>query len=116
MNLRGYITWLWRAAEGVRRRIALQALIGLVHVAISLFYVWTSKQLVDIATSRIEGNMYLYIAMMLACIGSQILLSAAVSRMEIETEIDMKNRLRFKMFSHIMDCRWSGGGICIRAM
>lgn len=110
MNLLGYITWLWQAAEGVRRRIALQALIGLVHVAISLFYVWTSKQLVDIATSRIEGNMYLYIAMMVACIGSQILLSAAVSRMEVETEMDMKNRLRFKMFSHIMDCRWSGSG------
>ena len=64
MNLRGYIKWLWRAAEGVRRRIAVQALIGLLHVALSLLYVWTSKQLVDIATSRIEGNMYIFIAMM----------------------------------------------------
>lgn len=110
MSLKGYVVWLWRAAEGVRRRIALQTVVGLVHVAISLFYVWTSKQLVDIATSRIEGNMYLFIALMVACIGSQILLSAAVSRMEVETEIDMKNRLRFRFFSHIMDCRWSGSG------
>lgn len=110
MGLKGYIIWLWRAAEGVRRRIALQAVVGMLHVAISLFYVWTSKQLVDIATSRVEGNMYVFIALMLACIGSQILLSAAVSRMEVETEIDMKNRLRYRFFSHIMDCRWSGGG------
>lgn len=110
MGVKGYIIWLWQAAEGVRSRIALQALVGMVHVAISLFYVWTSKQLVDIATSRVEGNMYLFIALMVACIGSQILLSAAVSRMEVETEIDMKNRLRYRFFSHIMDCRWSSGG------
>ncbi len=110
MNLRGYIKWLWRAAEGVRRRIAVQALIGLLHVALSLLYVWTSKQLVDIATSRIEGNMYIFIAMMVGCIASQIFLSAAVSRMEVETEIDMKNRLRYRFFSHIMASRWSGGG------
>jgi len=109
MNLRGYIKWLWRAAEGVRRRIAVQALIGLLHVALSLLYVWTSKQLVDIATSRIEGNMYIFIAMMVGCIASQIFLSAAVSRMEVETEIDMKNRLRYRFFSHIMASRWSGG-------
>lgn len=110
MNLRGYIKWLWRAAEGVRYRIAVQALIGLLHVALSLLYVWTSKQLVDIATSRIEGNMYIFIAMMVGCIASQIFLSAAVSRMEVETEIDMKNRLRYRFFSHIMASRWSGGG------
>lgn len=110
MNLRGYFKWLWRAAEGVRRRIVVQALIGLLHVALSLLYVWTSKQLVDIATSRIEGDMYIFIAMMVGCIASQIFLSAAVSRMEVETEIDMKNRLRYRFFSHIMASRWSGGG------
>ena len=101
---------MWRAAEGVRRRIALQATVGLMHVAISLVYVWTSKQLVDVATSRAEGNIYVLVAMMVGCIASQILLSAVVSRMEVETEIDLKNRLRFRMFSHIMDSSWSGGG------
>lgn len=110
MGIKGYIGWLWRAAEGVRRRIVLQAVVGLVHVAISLVYVWTSKQLVDVATSRAEGNIYILVAMMVGCIATQILLSAVVSRMEVETEIDLKNRLRFRMFSHIMDSSWSGGG------
>lgn len=109
MGIKGYIGWLWRAAEGVRRRIALQATVGLMHVAISLVYVWTSKQLVDVATSRAEGNIYVLVALMVGCIASQILLSAVVSRMEVETEIDLKNRLRFRMFSHIMDSSWSGG-------
>ena len=110
MSIRGYIKWLWLAAEGLRGRIFLQAAVGVVHVAVSLMYVWTSKQLIDIATSRIEGNIYLFIAAMVGCIITQILLSTYVSRMEVESELDMKNRLRHRLFSHMMDSRWASGG------
>ncbi|MBR0332210.1 MAG: ABC transporter ATP-binding protein, partial [Alistipes sp.] len=75
MSIRGYIKWLWLAAEGLRGRIFLQAAVGVVHVAVSLMYVWTCKQLIDIATSRIEGNIYLFIVAMVGCIITQILLS-----------------------------------------
>ena len=110
MTLIGYIKWLWRAAEGVRCRIMLQAIVGVTHVGVSLFYVWVCKQLVDIATSRAEGNMYLFILLMATCILSQIALSTLVSRMEVESEIDMKIRLRHRLFSHVMDSRWVDGG------
>lgn len=110
MKLTGYIKWLWRATEGVRLRIASQAVVGVVHIGVSLFYVWVCKQLVDIATSRAEGNIYIYIILMAACIISQILLSTMVSRMEVESEIDIKIRLRHRLFSHIMDSRWVDGG------
>lgn len=109
MSIRGYIKWLWLAAEGLRGRIFLQAAVGVVHVAVSLMYVWTCKQLVDIATSRVEGNIYLFIVAMVACILTQILLSTYVSRMEVESELDMKNRLRHRLFSHMMDSRWASG-------
>ena len=109
MSIRGYIKWLWLAAEGLRGRIFLQAAVGVVHVAVSLMYVWTSKQLIDIATSRIEGNIYLFIVAMVGCIITQILLSTYVSRMEVESELDMKNRLRHRLFSHMMDSRWASG-------
>lgn len=110
MKLTGYIKWLWRATEGVRLRIASQAVVGVVHIGVSLFYVWVCKQLVDIATSRAEGNIYIYIILMGTCIISQILLSTMVSRMEVESEIDIKIRLRHRLFSHIMDSRWVDGG------
>ncbi len=110
MNVCDYIKWLWRAAEGMRGRIVLQAAIGVVHVGVSLFYVWVCKQLVDIATSREEGSIYLFIMLMAGCILMQILLSTMVSRMEVESEIDMKIRLRHRLFAHIMDSRWVDGG------
>ena len=109
MGIRDYINWLWVASEGLRGRILRQAVVGVVHVAVSLMYVWTCKQLVDIATSRIEGNIYLFIVAMIACIITQILLSTYVSRQEVESELDMKNRLRHRLFSHMMDSRWASG-------
>ena len=87
MTLTDYIKWLWRAAEGLRSRIVLQAVVGVVHVAVSLFYVWVCKQLVDIATGRADGSMLLFIIIMASCIVAQILLSTYVSRMEVECEI-----------------------------
>ena len=109
MGIKDYITWLWLAADGLRGRILRQAVVGVVHVAVSLMYVWTSKQLIDIATSRIEGNIYIFIVAMVACIITQILLSTYVSRQEVESELNMKNRLRHRLFSHMMDSRWASG-------
>ena len=110
MTLTDYIKWLWRASEGLRLRIISQAVVGVIHVAVSLFYVWVCKQLVDIATGRTDGNMIIFIVIMACCILTQILLSTYVSRMEVECEIDMKIRLRHRLFSHVMDSRWLAGG------
>ncbi len=110
MKVTDYIKWLWRAAEGLRRRLAMQAAVGVLHIVVSLFYVWVCKQLVDIATGRAEGNLYIYIGAMALCIVVQILLSTSVSRMEVESEIDMKIRLRHRLFSHMMESRWVDGG------
>ena len=110
MTLTDYIKWLWRASEGLRLRIISQAVVGVIHVAVSLFYVWVCKQLVDIATGRTDGNMIIFIVIMACCILTQILLSTYVSRVEVECEIDMKIRLRHRLFSHVMDSRWLAGG------
>jgi ABC-type multidrug transport system fused ATPase/permease subunit len=79
--------------------------VGIVYVAMSLVYVWISKRLVDIATNRAEGSLWLYVAFMLGCLAAQVLLSAYTSRLEVESEIDVQNRLRHKLFSHIMDSK-----------
>lgn len=103
MKIWGYITWSWRAIEGLRLRLATQVVVGVVHVALSLCYVWTSKQLVDIATQREQGSLILNICMMAGCLVAQILLSSFTSRLEIESEVDLRNRMRYNLFSHIMD-------------
>ena len=103
MKLWEYISWSWRATEGLRMRLLAQVVVGVVHVALSLCYVWTSKQLVDIATGREQGSIILYIGLMAGCLVMQIMLSAFSSRLEVESEVDLRNRMRYRLFSHVMD-------------
>lgn len=103
MRVWDYIRWSWRAIDGLRLRLATQVVVGIIHVALSLCYVWTSKQLVDIATQREQGSLILYIFLMGGCLVAQILLSSLTSRLEIESEVDLRNRMRYHLFSHVMD-------------
>lgn len=94
--------------QGVRFRIVLNSLAGILNVCAGLFFVWVSKQLIDIATRSIEGNMTHYIVLLIATMCSQIILSALKNRLETETDIYFKNKWRHKLFSHLMISTWNG--------
>lgn len=107
-SIRYYIIWLWQAIAGLRVKIFTRSLLGMLHIFVSLYFIWQSKQLVDIATGVEQGSIWSGVAMLAVCILSQILLSTAGSRLEVNSEVLLRNRLRFKMFNHIMTSRWAG--------
>ncbi len=74
----------------------------MLNVCAGLFFVWISKQLIDIATRSIEGNMVHYIVLLIATMVGQIILSALKNRLEAENDIYFKNRWRYKLFSRLM--------------
>jgi len=80
----------------------------MLNVCAGLFFVWISKQLIDIATRSIEGNMVHYIVLLIATMVGQIILSALKNRLEAENDIYFKNRWRYKLFSRLMDSIWNG--------
>ncbi len=100
--------WFREHLVGLRFRIVLSSLIGVLGVCTGLFFVWVSKQLIDIASRSAEGNMTHYIILLIATIAVQIILSAWKSRLEVQTDISFKNRVRHKLFSHLMISTWSG--------
>lgn len=104
-----YLRWLLSAAEGVRGRIVLRALVGMIHVSMSMLFVWTCKQLIDIATSSADGDLWFFVGLLVLYNVMQILLSTIVSRLETQTEVVLKNSLRHRLFTHVMDSRWDGG-------
>ena len=53
-----------KLSRPARWRILVSFLIGLVQIAASLFFVWISKALVDIATKDREGSIWLYVGIM----------------------------------------------------
>lgn len=104
-----YLRWLWAEASAVRGRILLRAIVGGVNVALSLLFVWLSKSLIDIATGDNESSLWWAIAAMVCCVVGQIYFSTLGIKMETDAEVVLKNSLRQKHFSHIMDSRWVEG-------
>lgn len=100
--------WLWKASDGVRWRVVASSVVGMLHVAVSMSFVWICKSLIDIATSASDGNLKVYIALMVSCLLVQVVLSALETRIASYTDISFKNRLRHKLFSTLMESRWDG--------
>src|SRR5690554_6613337 len=106
--VRETIRWLTGYLKGLRFSLVLTSVAGILNVCIGLFFVWVSKQLIDIASRAIEGNMLQYIILLVGAIAAQILLSSWRSRLEMQTDIIFKNKVRHKLFSRLMITTWSG--------
>ena len=106
--LRMYIAWLWQAAKGVRVSILFCALAGILQVGVSLAFVYTCKELVDIATGISEQSLEMYSLFMLLCIGLQIFFSAVRNRWFNYTDILLKNGLRSRLFSRLLMAGYIG--------
>lgn len=108
MTMKDGIIWLWKAAAGWRRTVLLDALAGCIRVCATLTFIWSSKSLIDIATGRSEGSEVLLAAIMAGCMVLQILLSNYRVRLSAKNEVGLSNSLRHKVFTHIMESRWTG--------
>lgn len=102
------LRWLWHTSLGFRLRIVCSGLIGIFHAGISLFFVWVSKRLVDIATGEVVTDLYPYIGLLLGCILCQLACSTVRSRLDTYTEIRLTNTLRHQLFTRLMNSRWMG--------
>lgn len=108
MKTRECIEWLWRASGGVRLRVLVCSIVGGLHVAASLAFVWVCKTLIDAVTTDAGEPLTWYIVAMAGCMLMQTILSAVETRVTSHADILLKNRLRHKLFSGLMESRWDG--------
>ena len=102
------IKWLWGASRGFRLSVVCCTLTGMLHVCVSLFFVFVCKHLIDIATGMSTDSLGLYIGGMAGCMGVQLLLSIVRSRLTSRTDIRLCNVLHSRLFVHLMESRWNG--------
>ena len=108
MKTRECIKWLWRASHDVRGHILSNSLIGILHVASSLTFVWICKTLVDIVTTGTGSHLTTYILAMVGCQLLQVILTALEQRISSHSDILLKNKLRYLLFTRLMESRWNG--------
>ena len=108
MSIKDYLVWLWKISNGMRLRIAHRATCGILHVGVSLLFIWVSKHIIDIATGQAVGSFSSYALLLISCVIMQLLLSASIRRIEELSFIDLNNKLRQRLFNHVMISRWMG--------
>lgn len=108
MRISNCIRWLWHASGGYRLQIVCRSMIGMFYVGTSLFSVWVSKWLIDAATGRVDGDMDMLVALMVACLAVRLLLSVTGAWLGNRTEIRFRNGLRNCLFERVMESRMTG--------
>ena len=96
--------------KGHRKGIFLNCLAGIFSVALSLLFVYLSKQMIDTATGHPGGGLSLhtYATMLILTIVLQLLCDAADSYISVRVQIQTSNELRRRVFSRILQSEWSG--------
>lgn len=108
MTSRECMQRIWKVSRSFSTRIVLITAIGGLSVCASLSFVWISKQLVDIATGDVTGNIIVYIVLMIACMLFQLLIWVAGSWLETQNGVKLNNELRYRLFNHLMVSCWYG--------
>lgn len=106
----------WRLAymkgivKGHRKGIFLNCMAGILSAALSLLFVYLSKQMIDTATGHPGGGLPLnaYAAMLILTIALQLLCDAAESYISVRVQIQTGNGLRRRVFSRVLQSEWSG--------
>lgn len=107
-SIRDNIRWAWQASAGRRVAIAVCCVMEVLHIAVSMVFIWISKHIIDIATGNSDGTLGASIVYLVVCVLVQQGLSIACTRMEIIYEIRLRGKLRQRLFTKIMDSRWTG--------
>lgn len=102
------LRWLWRAWRGNRLQAALNAVVGLLSVGVSLTQVWAVKHAIDVASGDEQGNIYMAVAFM----GVLILIDFAlnISGIWIRNLLGIKaqNRMQQRVLDRILRSEWRG--------
>ncbi len=102
------LRWLWRAWRGNQLQAVLNAVLGLLGVAVSLTQVWAVQHAIDVASHAKQGSIYWAVAFM----GLLVLCNFAISISSIWVRnllgIKAQNRMQQRMLDRILRSEWHG--------
>lgn len=107
-NFRNSLKGIFAVAGIFRWRILVSVLIGVARIALSLGFVWVSKELIDIATGVSSGQLNVFVAVLAGVMVLRILCNLAASYWENLTMVKAQNRLRLEAFTHTLYGTWNG--------
>ena len=105
---RTILLWLWAAWKGNRWQAVINALLGLLSVAVSLLSVWAVKRAIDVAAGTSEGNIYLAVGVM----GMLILADFGINISQVWVRnilgVKAQNRMQQQLLDRLLRSEWQG--------
>lgn len=107
-SARTILGWLWQACRGNRTQAALNALIGLLSVVVSLGQVWAVQHAIDVASGAVRGSLYVAVGLMGALILCDFGLNIATTWVRNILGVKAQNRMQQRMLDRILRSEWHG--------
>ena len=99
------LLWLWGLTAGIRTKLFVNCFLGIIRISASLAFIYTSKLLIDAATSsdiRQDHNITSLSVFLIALFIIQICSGLATSWYSNQNEVKTKNMIRQKLFEHLL--------------
>ena len=107
-NTKTLLKWLWQVWRGNRLQAILNAVIGLLQVAVSLGQVWAVKHAIDVAAGSIDGNIYWAVGIMGFLILADFTLNISSVWIKNILGIKAQNRMQQRMLDRLLRSEWHG--------
>ncbi|MBO7418281.1 MAG: ABC transporter ATP-binding protein [Bacteroidaceae bacterium] len=106
--IRKLFVWLWRSSDGVRLKLLIDTLCGLLYIGASLSFVYFSKEAIDYAThgGLAQSKLFVYGAILLFFFLAELGFDIISNWIENQTEIILKNQIRHRIYKHLMHVTW----------
>ncbi|MBQ2950320.1 MAG: ABC transporter ATP-binding protein [Prevotella sp.] len=104
--VRQLVGWLWVALKGNRRQAIVNAMLGLLGVAVSLCSVWAMQRAIDIAAGAQQGSLHWAVALMAVLILCDFAIN--ISKVWIKNILGVKaqNRMQQQMLDRLLRSEW----------
>ena len=99
---------LMKATRPMLGKIGVSCILGVLTVAASMAFVWSSKRVTDIATGAVQQELMPKVWVLLAVMLFQVLISTASRYWEGYTVVQSQNSRRQDIFDKVMRSVWSG--------
>lgn len=103
------LRYLWTVSKGLRRQSILNAVIGIVVVALDFAFIYFSKLCIDLATGKADGYSIGAIAVVLLCIIIlQIIIRLGRQWISAILGVKAQNKMQQRLFRHLLEAEWNG--------
>lgn len=99
-------SWLWAIAKGNRLQTTLNAVLGILQVAVSLTSVYAVRYTIDVASHVVDGDLLLAVAFMGGIILIEFALSIAGIWVRSILGVRAQNRMQEKMLERVLRSEW----------